>query len=171
MANNRKLGKRSDQRVELLYSQAAQLLWNGKIETTVERAKEVRKIAEKYVTLAIKTYQDTVKVTKTKVNAKNEKVEVEFTNDGAKKLAARRRIMAAFPDLQEVKDMKESKETFRNRTADINHPLVEKLFGEYAPKYDKRAQELGQGGGYTRIIKLANRRGDDAAMCILELVD
>ena len=79
--------------------------------------------------------------------------------------------MAAFPDLQEVKDMKESKETFRNRTADINHPLVEKLFGEYAPKYDKRAQELGQGGGYTRIIKLANRRGDDAAMCILELVD
>ncbi len=171
MANNRKLGKRSDQRVELLYSQAAQLLWNGKIETTVERAKEVRKIAEKYITLAIKTYQDTVKVTKTKVNAKNEKVEVEFTNDGAKKLAARRRIMAAFPDLQEVKDMKESKETFRNRTADINHPLVEKLFGEYAPKYDKRAQELGQGGGYTRIIKLANRRGDDAAMCILELVD
>lgn len=171
MANNRKLGKRSDQRVELLYSQAAQLLWNGKIETTVERAKEVRKIAEKYITLAIKTYQDTVKVTKTKVNAKNEKVEVEFTNDGAKKLAARRRIMAAFPDLQEVKDMKESKETFRNRTADINHPLVEKLFGEYAPKYDKRAQELGQGGGYTRIIKLANRRGDDAAICILELVD
>ena len=171
MANNRKLGKRSDQRVELLYSQAAQLLWNGKIETTVERAKEVRKIAEKYITLAIKTYQDTVKVTKTKVNAKNEKVEVEFTNDGAKKLAARRRIMAAFPDLQEVKDMKESKETFRNRTAVINHPLVEKLFGEYAPKYDKRAQELGQGGGYTRIIKLANRRGDDAAMCILELVD
>ncbi len=171
MANNRKLGKRSDQRVELLYSQAAQLLWNGKIETTVERAKEVRKIAEKYITLAIKTYQDTVKVTKTKVNAKNEKVEVEFTNDGAKKLAARRRIMAAFPDLQEVKDMKESKETFRNRTADINHPLVEKLFGEYAPKYDKRAQELGQGGGYTRVIKLANRRGDDAAMCILELVD
>ncbi len=171
MANNRKLGKRSDQRVELLYSQAAQLLWNGKIETTVERAKEVRKIAEKYITLAIKTYQDTVKVTKTKVNAKNEKVEVEFTNDGVKKLAARRRIMAAFPDLQEVKDMKESKETFRNRTADINHPLVEKLFGEYAPKYDKRAQELGQGGGYTRIIKLANRRGDDAAMCILELVD
>lgn len=171
MANNRKLGKRSDQRVELLYSQAAQLLWNGKIETTVERAKEVRKIAEKYITLAIKTYQDTVKVTKTKVNAKNEKVEVEFTNDGAKKLAARRRIMAAFPDLQEVKDMKESKETFRNRTADINHPLVEKLFGEYAPKYDKRAQELGQGGGYTRIIKLANRRGDDAAMCVLELVD
>ena len=170
MANNRKLGKRSDQRVELLYSQAAQLLWNGKIETTVERAKEVRKIAEKYITLAIKTYQDTVKVTKTKVNAKNEKVEVEFTNDGAKKLAARRRIMAAFPDLQEVKDMKESKETFRNRTADINHPLVEKLFGEYAPKYDKRAQELGQGGGYTRIYLNGQRKGDAAETAIIELV-
>ena len=68
MAQNRKLGKRTDQRVELVYSQAAQLLWNGKIETTVERAKEVRKVAEKMITLAINTYQDTVKVTKTKEN-------------------------------------------------------------------------------------------------------
>ena len=171
MAQNRKLGKRTDQRVELVYSQAAQLLWHGQIETTVERAKEVRKIAEKYITLAINTYQDTVKVTKEKTNQKDEKVQVEFTNDGPKKLAVRRRILAAFPDLQEVKLPKESKETFRNRTADIKHPLCEKLFGEYAPKYDKRAQELGQKGGYTRIIKLANRRGDDASMCILELVD
>lgn len=171
MAINRKLGKRTDQRVELVYSQAAQLLWYGKIETTVERAKEVRKIAEKMITLAVRTYQDTVKVTKEKVNQKDEKVAVEFTNDGPKKLAARRRLMAMLPDLQELKADKESKEAFRMRTAEVKHPLVEKLFGEYAPKYDKRAQELGQGGGYTRIVKLANRRGDNATQCILELVD
>ena len=54
---------------------------------------------------------------------------------------------------------------------DFNHPLIEKIFGEYAPKYDKRAEALGQKGGYTRIVKLANRRGDDANKCILELVD
>lgn len=171
MAQNRKLGKRTDQRVELVYSQAAQLLWYGKIETTVERAKEVRKIAEKMITMAVRTFDDTVKVTKEKVNQKNEKVAVEFTNDGPKKLAARRRLMAMLPDLQEVKADKESKEAYRMRTADINHPLIEKLFGEYGPKYAKRAEELGQGGGYTRIIKLGARRGDDAAKCILSLVD
>ena len=171
MANNRKLGKPTDQRVQLVYSQAAQLLWYGKIETTVERAKEVRKVAEKMITLAVRTYQDTVTVTKEKVNQKDEKVAVEFTNDGPKKLAARRRLMAMLPDLQEVKAAKESKEAFRMRTADINHPLIEKLFGEYAPKYDKRAQEKGQGGGYTRIIRTGTRRGDDASKCILELVD
>ncbi len=171
MAQNRKLGKRTDQRVELVYSQAAQLLWNGRIETTVERAKEVRKVAEKMITLAINSYQDTVKVTKTKLNQKNEKIEVEFTNDGPTKLNARRRLMAMLPDLQEQKIAKESKETFRERTADINHPLIEKIFGEYAPKYDKRAEEKGQRGGYTRIIKTGNRRGDDASTCILELVD
>ena len=70
MAQNRKLGRRSDQRIELVYSQAAQLLWYGKIETTVERAKEVRKVAEKMITLAVRTYQDTVKVTKEKINQK-----------------------------------------------------------------------------------------------------
>ena len=171
MAQNRKLGKRTDQRVELVYSQAAQLLWNGRIETTVERAKEVRKVAEKMITLAINSYQDTVKVTKTKLNQKNEMIEVEFTNDGPTKLNARRRLMAMLPDLQEQKIAKESKETFRERTADINHPLIEKIFGEYAPKYDKSAEEKGQKGGYTRIIKTGNRRGDDASTCILELVD
>ena len=171
MANNRKLGKRTDQRVELVYSQAAQLLWNGKIETTVERAKEVRKVAEKMITLAINTYQDTVKVTKTKENQKNEKIEVEFTNDGPKKLAARRTMMAYLPDLQEQKAAKESKESFRNRTADINHPLIEKLFGEYAPKYAKRVEDLHTAGGYTTIIRTTERHGDNAQLCILKLVD
>ena len=68
MAINRKLGRRTDLRTQLVYSQASELLWNGKIETTVERAKEVRKIAEKMLTLAINTYEDTVTVTKQKLN-------------------------------------------------------------------------------------------------------
>lgn len=167
---HRKLGKRTDVRLAILYNQASQLLWNGKIETTVDRAKEVRKIAEKIITLGVKTYKDTVTVTKMKKNQKNELIPVEFTNDGVKKLAARRRMMGLLPDLQEQKVAKESNETFRKRTKDIKHPLVEKIFGEYAPKYDKRAADLGQGGGYTRILKLNDRVGDGAAKCILELV-
>lgn len=170
MASVRKLGKRTDQRVQLVYSQAAELLWYGKINTTVQRAKEVRKVAEKLITLAIRTYQDTVEVTKQKTNLKDEKIDVKFVNDGPKKLSARRRLMAALPDIQETKGEKESKKAFVERIRDIEHPLIEKIFREYAPKYDKRAKELGQGGGYTRIIRLGNRRGDDAEKAILQLI-
>ena len=170
MAQARKLGKRTDQRVQLVYSQASELLWHGRIETTVERAKEVRKVAEKMITLAINTYEDTVTVTKQKLNQKDEKIDVTFVNDGPKKLAARRKMMAELEDLQEVQADKEKKADFKKRTADIKHPLVEKLFRELAPKYAKRAEELGTKGGYTRIVRTANRRGDDAAMCIIELV-
>ena len=48
---------------------------------------------------------------------------------------------------------------------------MEKLFNENAPKFADRAEKLGQGGGYTRIYRLNNRRGDDAEMAIIELVD
>ena len=170
MANNRKLGKRTDQRLALIYNQASQLLWYGKIETTVDRAKEVRKVAEKMITLAVNTYADTVEVNKTKTNKKDEKIEVAFVNDGPKKLAARRKMMAVLADLQETKAPKESKETFRDRTKDVKHPLVEKVFREYGPKYAKRAEELGQGGGYTRINRLEKRRGNGAKKIILTLV-
>ncbi len=170
MAGQRKLGKRTDIRVQLLDSQATQLLWHGKINTTVERAKEVRKIAEKLITLAVRTYDDTVEVTKEVEGKNGNKVAKKFVNDGAKKLAARRKMMSILDDIQEEKGDKESKSDYVARTKDINHPLIEKLFTEYGPKYRARAEELGQGGGYTRIIKTGNRRGDDASLCILELV-
>ncbi|HKL73539.1 MAG TPA: 50S ribosomal protein L17 [Clostridia bacterium] len=167
---NSKLGKRTDQRLALVYNQASALLWYGKIETTYARAKSVKRVAEKLITLAINSYQDTVEVTKNKVNQKNETIEVKFINDGPKKLAARRRLMAKLPDLQEIKAPKESNENFKERTGDVDHPLIEKIFREYAPKYDKRAQDLGQGGGYARIIKLENRLGDGAQKCIVQLI-
>lgn len=170
MANNSKLGKRTDQRLALVYNQASDLLWYGKIETTNDRAKSVKKVAEKLITLAIKTYKDTVEVTKEKTNQKNEKIEVKFINDGPKKLAARRRMMSQLSDRQEQKVPKESNETFKERTGDVEHPLIEKLFREYAPKYEKRALELGQGGGYTRIVKLGKRLGDGAEKALLELI-
>lgn len=166
----KKLGRATDQRLAVLYNQATDLLWYGKIETTVDRAKSVRSIAEKIITLAMNTYEDTVKVTKQKVNLKGEKVDVEFTNDGPKKLAARRSIIAKLNKIPEPRLEKETKTAYKARTADINNPLVEKIFNEYAPKYARRKEEKGQGGGYTRIIKLGARRGDNAEMCILELI-
>lgn len=165
-----KLGKRTDQRMAMLKNQVSELLWYGQIETTVDRAKAVRSLAEKYITIAMRAYQDDVKVTKTVTDAKGAKKEVVFTNDGAKKLAARRRLMAELVDLQEIKGAKESKSAYKARIKDTKHPLIEKLFKEYAPKYDARKNELGQGGGYTRILKTGTRRGDAAETCILKLI-
>ena len=73
-------------------------------------------------------------------------------------------------DVPQTKLEKESKFNYKKRTNDNKHPVVEKLFREIAPKYDKRAKEVGQGGGYTRILKMGARRGDAAEMVILELI-
>lgn len=170
MAQLKKLGRPTDERMAVLKNQATTLLWTGKVETTVAKAKALRSYAEKLLTLAINSYEDTTKVKKEVLNAKGEKVTKEVTNDGPKKLSARRKIMAKLNDVQEQKAPKESSADFAKRTAGIAHPLVEKIFNVYAPKYAKRKQELGQGGGYTRIVKLGARQGDNAEMAIIELI-
>jgi len=166
----RKLNRPTDERIAILRSLATNLLWYGKIETTLERAKEVRTYAEKLLTKAINTYEDVVKVTKDTVDAKGVKTQREVVNDGAKKLAARRDLMSKLYDIQEIRAEKESKADFVKRTQDIKHPLIEKIFNVYAPKYAKRKETLGNGGGYNRIVKLGTRNGDNAEMAIIELV-
>ncbi len=166
----RKLNRPTDQRMAVIQNLATNLLWHGKIETTLPRAKEVRSYAEKIITLAINSYEDVVKVVKTTVDEKGNKVNKEVINDGPNKLSARRAIMAKLNSVQEVRAPKESKADFVKRTEDIKHPLMEKIFNEIAPKYAKRAETLGTKGGYTRIIKLGTRNGDSAEMAIIELV-
>ena len=167
----RKLGVNSTQRLALLKNQASYLLWYGKIETTLARAKEVRRYAEKIITLAVNTYENTIEE-KVEVTDAKGKVSVKTVmKDGSKKLSARRSIMAKLNDLQEIKGERESKSAYKARTKDVNHPLIEKLFNELAPKYAARKEEKGQGGGYTRIYKLSERKGDAAEMAVLELVD
>ncbi len=166
---NRKLGKSSDQRKAMLRNLTTALLWNGKIVTTEARAKEVRPIAEKLITLAVNEYQNSVVVTKSSRNDKQQIIEREVHNDNASKLHARRQIMSYLYDVPEFKSKKESKSEYKERTADRAHPVVEKLFREIAPKYDKRGKEVGQ-GGYTRIVKMGPRRGDAAEVVVLELV-
>ena len=164
-----KLGKTSEQRVAMLRNQASNLLWYGKIETTKARAKELQSYVEKIITAAVNTYDDTIESTKVvteKTGKKEKEVTVTVVKDGAKKLAARRRIMSKLYDLQEVKAFNESKA----RTQDVAHPLIEKLFNEIAPKYAQRNDEKNCAGGYTRIISLGERRGDAAEMAIIELV-
>ena len=166
----RKLGRTSKERNALLRNLASQLLWYGRIETTAEKAKELRSYVEKLITKAVNTYADTVEYTVTKKDSKGKEVTVSGVKDGAKKLAARRAIMAKTYDLQEIKAFSEKKSEFKARTADVQHPLMDKIFNEIAPKYAARKEELGQGGGYTRIYLLGERRGDAAETALIELV-
>ena len=170
MANISKINRPSDQRRAILRNQVTALLWSGRIETTAARAKEVRRIAEKLITKAIHEYENTVTVTKSVKDAEGNVVSVEVVNDAPSKLAVRRQLMSYLNEIPEEKLAKESKYNYNQRTKDNKHPVVEKLFRELAPKYDKRAKDLGQGGGYTRTLKLGPRRGDAAEMVIIELV-
>ena len=165
-----KLGRTAEQRKALLRNQASELLWHGKITTTKAKAKELKSYVEKIITKAIKVYDDNVEIEVKKTDKKGKEITEKSVKDSAKKLAARRLIMAKLYDLQEVKPFSEKKSDFKARTGDVQHPLMEKLFNEIAPKYAQRAEELGQGGGYTRIYLLGQRRGDGAEEAINELV-
>ena len=167
---NRKLGRPSDQRVALLRNQVTNLLWYGKIETTLARAKEVSSMAEHLIAIAIRECDNTVEVEKKTKNDKEQIVVLNVTNDKPSRLAARRQIMRYLYDIPAVQKEGEDKDDFKARLRDVKHPVVEKLFREIAPKYKKRTEEKGQGGGYTRIVKMGPRRGDAAEMVVLELV-
>ncbi len=166
----RKLNRPTDERMAVIKGLATSLLWYGKVETTLAKAKELKPYTEKLLTLAINSYDDNVKVVKTVTDKKGVKVQKEVINDGVKKLNARRAIMSKVYDIQEKMGANETKADFVARTKDINHPLIEKIFNEYAPKYATRKADLGIGGGYTRIIKLGTRNGDNSEMAIIELV-
>ena len=158
---NKKIGRSTTERLAIMRNQATDLLMKGKIETTVARAKSLKSYVEKLITLAINSYEDDVTV---------KKGDKEVMNDGPKKLAARRKIMANVYSVKEERKPGEKKADYIARMDNIKHPLLEKIFNVIAPKYDARAKELGQKGGYTRLIKTGIRKGDNAEMAIIELI-
>ena len=178
MGKYRKLGRTSDQRKAMIRNQVTNLLYHGKIRTTEMRAKEVRKVAEGLIALAVreKDNYDTVSVT-AKVPRKDEEgkrvkevqngkkvtvydeVTKQIKKDQPSRLHARRQMMKVFYDVTEIPA--EAKGRKKN-TKKID--MVAKMFDEVAPKYESR------NGGYTRIIKIGPRKGDGAMVVILELV-
>ena len=171
MSQYRKLGRPTDQRIALLRGQVTELLNKGKIITTDTRAKEVRSIAEKLITLAVRECENTVEVTKSTQNDKNQTVEITVKNDSPSRLHARRQAMEILYKVPLTREEDETQKEFAARSNQIKNPVVDKLFDEIGPKYKKRAEEKGQRGGYTRILKMGPRRGDAAEMVILEMVD
>ena len=182
MPGYRKLGKTSSQRKALLRNQVTALLYHGRIVTTEARAKEVRRIAEPLIALAVKekdnfeTVEVTAKVPRKdkdgkrvkevkEVNGKQKKVtvydEVKKTikKDKPSRLHARRKMLSVLYDVTEVPANQAGRKK-ATKEADI----VGKLFDEYGTKYANR------NGGYTRIIKIGPRKGDAAMEVVLELV-
>ena len=94
MANQRKLGRTADQRTAILRNQVTNLIWYGRIETTEAKAKEVRRIADKIITLAVRECDNTVSTTKETHNDKGQLVTLDVVNDAPSNLHARRIMMA-----------------------------------------------------------------------------
>ena len=169
MAMYRKLSKTSAQRKALLRNQATNLIHYGKIVTTEARAKEVRKMVEPLITMAIKerdnfeTVTVTAKVARKDADGKKvtvfDEVQKEVTKDAPSRLHARRQMMKVLYPVVEVPTENAGK---KKNTKKVD--LVDKLFTEIAPKYADR------NGGYTRIIKIGPRKGDAAMEVVLELV-
>ena len=179
MAKYRKLGRTSAQRKALLRNQVTALLNNGKIVTTEAKAKEVVKIAEGLIALAVKEKDnfEMVKVTakvpvkdkdgkrvKEVVDGKKvtkfESVEKEIKKDMPSRLHARRQMLKVLNPVVVVVPAEAAGKKKNTKEVD----LVAKLFDEYAPKYADRK------GGYTRIVKIGQRKGDAAMEVLLELV-
>jgi len=170
MARYSKLGKPTDQRRALLRNQVSALLMHGKLKTTEARAKDVCRLAEKMITLAIDNHNKVIKLMKEVNNEKGQTVTIEVMNDAPEKLSARRRIMSYVYDLKDPRKKDETKKEYADRHRKLKHPLIEKIFNEYGAKYSMRNQKENCAGGYTRIVKLGPRRGDAAEEVIIELV-
>ena len=174
MATNRKLGKTTDIRLAMLRTQVTDLILHGKIETTEARAKEVKAIADSLISLAVKEKDNfeevEVKVSRAKLDAKgNKETELVKSKNGKEYLKVVREEVTE----KRQKDMPSRLNARRkmmktlNKVKDENGKnidLTAKLFNEIAPNYEGRV------GGYTRILKLGQRRGDAAEMVILQLV-
>ena len=178
MAKYRKLSRTSSQRKALLRNQVTNLVYHGKIRTTEAKAKEVQKIAEGLIALAVKerdNYETVTVQAKVPLKDKDGKrvkevvdgkkvtkfdtVDKEIKKDKPSRLHARRQMLKVLYPVTEVPAENAGK---KRNTKKVD--LVAKLFDEIAPKYENRK------GGYTRIIKVGERKGDAAMEVIIELV-
>lgn len=178
MAGYRKLGRTSSQRKALLRNQVTNLLYHGKMVTTEAKAKEIRRIAESMIALAVKERDNYETVTVTAKVARKDKdgrrvkevvngkkvdvfddVEKTIKKDKPSRLHARRKMLSYLYPVTEVPKEAAGK---KKNTKEVDLPA--KLFDEIAPKYADR------NGGYTRIVKIGQRKGDAAMEVLIELV-
>ena len=174
MAKDRKLGRTTDQRIAILKNLATDLLVHERIETTESRAKEVRSIVENLIALGIKEKDNfetvEVKVVKAKLDSKGNKETEKVTSKNGKeylRVVKEEKMETRQKDMPSRLNARRKIMAKTNKVKDSNGNNVDipaKIFGELATKYATRA------GGYTRIVKVGPRRGDNAEKVIIELV-
>jgi large subunit ribosomal protein L17 len=152
---HRKLGRTTEHRMSMLRNMATSLINADKehIVTTVPKAKELRPFVEKAITLARKAQA--------------------LTGDNATVQEVHLRRQAARFFHAGNSTFKEAASRFRGKKGEAKDPIertagvaaVKRLFDELGVRYKDR------NGGYTRIIKLGRRQGDNAEMAVIELVD
>jgi len=169
VAGTRKLGKPTDQRLAMLRTQTTDLILNGKLVTTEARAKEVKAIVDSVIALAVKEHKNfdevEVKVKKAKLDSNGKKVTEKVTSKNGNSYL---RVVKEEKTEKRQKDQPSRLNARRKIMTKVNKvegvDVVDKLFNEIAPKYEGRV------GGYTRILKMEPRRGDNAEQAILVLV-
>lgn len=129
--SGRRLGRNSSHRNAMMRNMVTSLLEHGHIRTTDTRAKEVRRWAEKLITLGKKALRSS------------------FPADISDEEYQQRRLHLHRQVLKVVR----------------KKSVASTVLGELAERYEERS------GGYTRILKLGFRRGDNSPLSILELVD
>ena len=169
MAGYRKLGRTSSQRKALIRGQVTSLLNNGKIVTTESRAKEVSKVAEGLIALAVKEKDnfDEVEVTAKVARKDKDGKRVKEVVDGKKVTVfdeVKKTIKKDQPSRLHARRQMNKVLYTVNKNESKSTDLTSKLFNEIAPKYESRK------GGYTRIVKIGQRKGDAAMEVLLELV-
>lgn len=132
--HGRKLSRSMSHRKSLIKNLAADLICYGQITTTEAKARTIRPVAEKMITLAKRG----------------------IVKGPAGEVHARRLVAARLPKTRMVEDDE-------GYIEEVN--VVRHLFDEIAPRYTERP------GGYTRLLKIGKRPGDNADMAVLMLVE
>ncbi|MBS1724052.1 MAG: 50S ribosomal protein L17 [Armatimonadetes bacterium] len=143
--DRRKLGLPSDQRKALLTNLVRQFIRAGYVNTTLGRAKDLRRLVEKLITTA---KDDTVA-------ARREARKVLVGHSRSSSMPAK--ALAGKTDAEKMQILQE-------RSLINGEDLVNHLFKNVAPMYKDRK------GGYTRLTRTGTRRGDGADTAVLELV-
>jgi large subunit ribosomal protein L17 len=142
--SGRQFGRNTSHRRAMLRALTANLIAHERIETTDAKAKELRRVAERLITRALRLGP------------------VAFTAHAELSIADRARRQAA---QQQVGTFLRRFATVQKDGEDVKVDLIEKVFVDLAKRF------AGRPGGYTRIVKLGNRRGDNAPMSIIEFVE
>jgi len=174
VARNRKLGKPTDQRLAMIKCLTTDVILHGKIVTTETRAKEIKAIVDSLVALAVKEKDNfetvDVKVITAKLDAKGNKETEKVTSKNGKeylKVVKEEKTVSRQKDMPSRLNARKKIMKMVNKVKDAdgkNVDLPGKLFNEIAPKYTNNV------GGYTRMIKVGPRKGDNAPMAIVQFV-